>query len=152
MRASEFLIESLDTDIEYKVVDSDRKVFTTTAEIDGSVIVFEAGAGGIPGRWSIVFYQYNQFTGRFTYEKTGSGSELAIFSFVMKSLTEFLSKYKPYVVHFTADKAESSRVRLYSRMIKKYADRLGYTMSDAGQSPAVEKFRLTRKDGEGQYA
>ena len=150
MRASEFLIESLDTNIEYKVVDSDPNLFTTTAEIDGSIIVFEAGAGGISVGWSIGFYQYNQFTGRSTYEKTGSGSELAIFSFVMKSLTEFLSRYKPYVVDFTADKGESSRVKLYSRMIKKYADRLGYTMSDTDRSPKVERFRLTRKDGEGQ--
>ena len=146
MRASEFLIESLDTNIEYKVVNNDPKHFTASAEIDGFVIVFEARRGA-PGHWSIIFYQYNQLSSRVAYGRTGSGSELVVFSFVMKSLTEFLNKYKPSYVYFTAVKAESSRVRLYSRMVKKYADRLGYTMTDPGQSPAVEKFLLTRKDG-----
>lgn len=72
--------------------------------------------------WEIVFHEYDKASGKTTYEKTGSGDEVKVFTFVMNAMREFVKKKKPKRMNFTADMVDESRVGLYKRMIARFGD------------------------------
>jgi hypothetical protein len=90
---------------------------------------------------SITFEKYDAasysvaFSKNFQYDATDEGDAYKIFATVLNTIKRFIAQVKPYEISFLAEKetdaeggADNSRVRLYDRMVKKYADRLGYKL------------------------
>lgn len=73
--------------------------------------------------WDIQFYETPIKQARNNYdnfEKTGSGNEFNVFSFVIECLKKFLADYKPGVVYFTSEKSDANRTGLYAKMLARY--------------------------------
>lgn len=62
------------------------------------------------------------------YEATGYGVEFQVFSVVVKAVVEFVKKYNPSSITFTAK--GRSRQKLYEKMIKAIGLKLGYKLDD----------------------
>jgi hypothetical protein len=86
---------------------------------------------------------------------TGGGDAMRIFATVIEILKDFIKKYNPPVVGFSAFKSvddladnkgnkKGSREKLYLRMVKKFAPKLGYTFSSSTDSKMTD-FELVRK-------
>jgi hypothetical protein len=113
------LDEILNKKIDYEVVRSSGSVFHTQAEINGRTINFGAVEEG-NGEWELEFNEKKN--GRNTYVATGSGGELEVFSMVKASIEEFVQRYHPRVMFFTADKEDgkTTRADLYDRLAKRF--------------------------------
>lgn len=118
------LNELLDRAIPYKVVVSSADKFVTAADIGGREIAV---------RCSKTVYQYNtlwfvefaQVDGnKTTFKATGSGNELQVFSVVVSSIKELVSRYEPDMIRFTASKSEGeigdTRASLYARLAQRF--------------------------------
>lgn len=114
------LNEVLDKKVDYEVVKARGGVFHTQAEINGRIIDFSA-IEEMDGEWEISFGEKNG-TGKTSYGVTGSGGELEVLSMVKDSMLEFVQRYQPERMYFTADKEneKDTRARVYERMIKKF--------------------------------
>lgn len=126
-----FLQELLNSKVKYTVTKETAKVFSTQAEIGGRMIHFEAINDGEQG-WMIDFAEVvtkNDRVGH-NFGRTGSGSELQVFSMIVDSLKEFQARYHPTLITFTADKDGDSdtRAKLYRRLADKYFK--GWTRSE----------------------
>jgi len=69
----------------------------------------------------------------------GTGNQGKVFSTVLDLLKKFAKNIKPQKIAFTAD--EPSRMKLYKRMVTKFAPSLGYKPVATG-----DYFELHRKD------
>jgi hypothetical protein len=66
--------------------------------------------------WDIDFSEKTSQTG-ITFGKTGHGGEMQVFAFVIASIKELISRYKPGAIEFASHKADQNRSKLYQRMI-----------------------------------
>jgi hypothetical protein len=117
------LDELLNSKVPYDVVKEGAGLFKTQAKIGERFITFSASlAEDEENAWDVAFYESKDFWTPYTAARTGSGDELKVFSMVIASFKEFLDRYHPEVISFTADKEGDSDVRakLYSRMAAKY--------------------------------
>lgn len=126
MRANEFITELFDRPLRYSI-DSYGDGHFTVGEIDYDVaftefdkdhveIIFVAGQETEDGRET-------------TTAMTGTGGEFAVFSTVAKIILNKFSTYRPENFKFSANKGESSRVKLYIRLAKILAQKLNYTLN-----------------------
>jgi len=90
-----------------------------------------------------------EFTRGGSSNVTGGGDAFKIFATVMAQLAEYVEKYQPKRVKFTAEKNtyndsnETARIKLYTRLVKKFAAGLGYSFKTSDMSRGVN-FMLTR--------
>jgi hypothetical protein len=63
--------------------------------------------------WAIEFSRGGTMT------VTGHGDELRIFSTIVAIVKEFIQKEKPSAIFFSSDRDETSRMKLYDRMVKR---------------------------------
>jgi hypothetical protein len=76
--------------------------------------------------WRVEFHRNN------SQEVTGEGDSQRVFATVLKAIQQFIKKQQPWMLTFSADKEgysdadKQSRVRLYDRMVKRYAQAWGY--------------------------
>ena len=64
---------------------------------------------------------------------TGEGDEIAIFSTVLDIIDDFVTLKNPEKLFFLADKSKAgrdSRIRLYDRLIRRYAPSIGFKLED----------------------
>lgn len=85
------------------------------------------------GDWSIEFHRNN------SQEVTGEGHAQQVFATVLEAIRQFVKKYKPNTVTFSASKEvdmdadnvekfnPESRAKLYNRLVQRYASAMGYT-------------------------
>ena len=86
-----------------------------------------------------------EFSKNRSYDVTNEGDAYKIFSTVLKVIIEFVKKVQPMSITFGADKetgdpgtkTPTGRVKLYDRMVKKYADKLGYKLNRDEDSSSV---------------
>jgi len=149
MKLSEFsLLESFDSNVQGKLVRATNDSFTTKADIGNRTIVFNAAAY-IPdeartgGEWEIEFTE--KTPGNATYGKSGSGSEMQVFSFVIDSIRELVSRYSPDEIIFGSHKADNNRSSLYKRMAKKIK-LPGYHLADIASDSYTDKFIIVKDD------
>ena len=118
------LDEVLNSQVPYLVVDNEEHLFSTKAHIGNRDIFFSARKDNKDPIWSIQFSEkptsvkansktHNHF------DKTGSGNELQVFSFVTSSIKDFISRYKPTQVNFLSSNADGNRSKLYLRLAKR---------------------------------
>jgi hypothetical protein len=79
------------------------------------------------GTWRVLFSRNNDF------EVTGEGDAQRVFATVLSAIVQFVKKHKPKSVIFSASKDVNtaianpeSRVKLYDRLVQRYASLLGY--------------------------
>jgi len=117
------LQEILNSKVKYTVTKETAKTFATQAEVGGRIIQFTAYNDGEQG-WSIDFAEVVTKSNRTgpVFGRTGSGSELQVFSMIVDSLKELEARYHPTMITFTADKDGDSdtRAKLYRRLADKY--------------------------------
>jgi hypothetical protein len=141
MKASDFLTEAFNSNVKGKVVRRTADVFSTEALIGSRTIKFTASNNH--GNWEVAFHERMPTKG-YTYSKTGSGSELQVFSFVIESLKTFVSIYSPETISFTSDKSDGNRSKLYNRLSKR-VKLPGYHFETDGQfSSGYDVFYIVR--------
>jgi len=147
MRLTEIINEVFNTDVSGRIVRATNDLFTTKAEIAGRTIVFNAsmyeiGMGVNPEVvWEIEFTE--RTPGNATYGKSGSGGELQVFSFVIESIKELISRYKPDKISFSSSKSDGNRTSLYKRMAKRI-NIPGYTLSSVMSAGADDLFTIIK--------
>jgi hypothetical protein len=102
--------------------------------------------------WMIEFYRNN------SQEVTGEGDAQKVFSTVLVAIQQFIKKYKPLKIYFSASKEmdpsinygpddvvpnPESRAKLYDRMVLRYAKSWGYKFFRADNGDLV-MYQLSR--------
>jgi hypothetical protein len=147
MRLYELIIfESFDSDVSGRIVRATADHFTIETELAGRKIVFNA-AVNIPdevrrdGDWEIEFIEKKGT--KVTYGKTGSGSEMQVFSFVIACIKELTARYHPASISFDSHKKDMNRSKLYQRMVQKIKIP-GYHPLEKSQTDTTDTFRIVR--------
>lgn len=144
MKAKDFISEVFNSDVKGQLVRATNDLFATRAEIGGRTITFSGSkydANNGLETWEVAFMESTP--GNFTYGKSGSGQELQVFSFIIESLKELVSRYSPEVIEFTSDKADGNRSSLYKRM----ATRIkipGYHLAPVDSVGPSDYFRIVK--------
>ena len=99
--------------------------------------------------WMVEFYRNN------SQEVTGEGDAQKVFSTVLTAIQQFIKKYKPLKIYFSASKEvdmdadnvekfnPESRAKLYDRMVLRYAKSWGYKFFRADNGDLV-MYQLSR--------
>lgn len=104
--------------------------------------------------FDVSFYRGN------STETTGEGDAFKVFATVMSAIKQFIMQYRrdsedgksPYMITFSASKAQGdapggnaqSRAKLYDRMVKRFANQMGYKVYVEDYEVSQE-YELTRK-------
>jgi hypothetical protein len=127
-------------------------VFEVTKQIGGREITFTVEKD-LGVRYVISFSEDSEQTEsgeKSNHGLTGSGNEIEVMSFVMACMREFIQKFNPKAMEFSAFKTEQSRVQLYKRMIKRFANDFDTQEVEKAWQGRVgyesTVFLLTRKD------
>ena len=78
-------------------------------------------------KWEVSFAVDDEFS------VTGEGDEIKVFSTVLDIISDVIQTKEPEELNFTAEKtldSSSSRIRLYNRLIKRFAVSHGYRLTD----------------------
>ena len=133
----------------FEVFDSPYSAELGRADSDGDYEVEVTLPDG--SRLHILFERFSasnyiaQFSKNRSYDVTNEGDAYKIFSTVLKVIIEFVKKVQPNEISFGADKetgdpgnkTTTGRVKLYDRIVKKYADTLGYKLERDEDSSSV---------------
>jgi hypothetical protein len=127
VKIKDIITEVLDTKLNWNYSShktGKQTIHEFVTEVDGSKIKLT-----IDDEPGVVAEVYFERDGRMN--ATGQGSASVIFGAVLNKLVEWLNEQpaKPRQIYFTAQNPEKadSREGLYDKMIKRYADKLGYT-------------------------
>ena len=90
--------------------------------------------------WSVIFSDEGLFDG---IGITNKGDQFRVFATVFDVIGKFLKKVKP--ASFTFAAKEESRNKLYSMMIKRYANKFGYKLDGTYDSTHGLEYILVRK-------
>lgn len=134
MRFKEFISEALDSKVDYKVMRATARMFRTRATIGSRDVVFTADTQG-SGLWEVDFKEINDTDS--TFQATGSGEELKVFAMVDASLKEFVARYAPEKIMFSAkeENAKNTREKVYTRLMT----RLGYKLHSRSDTKTAVK-------------
>jgi len=96
-----------------------------------------------PGTWEVIFSVDSEHavTGE------GDGDEMRIFSTVLDIISDFIKNKDPEQLHFTAEKtpdSSNSRIRLYNRLIKRFASSRGYKLKDKDDFGSKVSYTLVK--------
>jgi len=144
MKIIEIINEVFDSDVNGKIIRATNDLFTTEAAIGNRRIVFNASMfedNNGTEIWEIEFTE--RVRGVMTYDKTGSGNEMQVFSFVIASIKELISRYKPAQIEFSSHKEDGNRSNLYRRMINKIKIP-GYHSGETLTDKYTDIFRIIR--------
>jgi hypothetical protein len=122
MRAQEFVAEAFDQPYKGKWEKSDYGDVDVLAKLpDGTNLSIMFNHEG-DNEWQVEFYRDN------SQEVTGQGDAQRIFATVLAAIQEFVKKYQPDVIKFSAEKSNDSdsRSSLYDRLVSRFAQQLGY--------------------------
>jgi hypothetical protein len=89
----------------------------------------------VPVRANVTDIEFSKMD---SYETTGQGDEVAVFSTVMKAIRKYLEGYQPKIVVFSG-KGEG-RGKLYQKLIQRFASQFGYQQFDINKlSPQAQQ-------------
>ena len=116
-------------------------------------IIFEPHRDNKDGSvaWEVEFWR-NEYQ-----DITGEGDQFRVFATVLQAINEFVAKYKPINLSFTATKKvepwqkSMSRANLYDRLVQRYARASGYRAfrADTGNNVHYELVRINKDVSEG---
>ena len=96
----------------------------------------------VPSTWSVVFYLDDKRKDGLSthFDDTGTGDSIRVFSTVLAVLKDFIKKFNPHFIEFTAD---AKREKIYNKVLR-YVK--GYTLEKEKDPYDGEmKFTLTKK-------
>jgi hypothetical protein len=107
------------------VRDRNHGMFEIEKKIGDRVIRFVAHQDRIT--WEVLFSELTDDVWADGEQKvktdlTGSGNEVEVFQFVLNCFRSLIKEHNPKRMEFSAKKSEESRVKLYRRMVKRFAD------------------------------
>lgn len=141
--AESLLSEVFTAGTEVNVVKARPELFATrSAVLNNRVVVFMA-AQDDPETWTIDFHEKGPKG--VTYKKSGSGKEIEVFNFIIKSVQEFITRYHPEHVSFSSDKSDENRTDLYRRMvarISRFAP--GYQLTSVDDRGSYDYFLISK--------
>lgn len=141
------LQEALNSKVDYRVVANTEELFKTEAIIGERKIVFEAYLDNPDDElWDVSFVETTKDNKSMSFDTTGSGNELEVFSMIRSSMEELVKEKNPRKIKFTAWKRDNAtRANLYERMLRRFAaDRFDIERGSIDRNEDV--FILTRKD------
>jgi len=147
MKATELINEVFDSDVKGRVIKAGPNFFATSADIGDRTIIFNASIYGHSGSnvWEIDFIEKTAKGP--TYGKSGSGNEMQVFSFVIESLKELVSRYAPAAIVFNSHKADGNRSKLYIRMLSRVSQVLpGYKAAGVSSTDSSDTFTIAKDD------
>ena len=130
---------------EITVVKAKPDLFATrSAVLNNRVVVFMA-AQDDPETWTIDFHEKGPKG--VTYKKSGSGKEVDVFNFIIKSVQEFVSRYQPENVSFSSEKSDQNRTNLYKRMVARI-NRIapGYQLASVTDRGSYDYFLISKSN------
>lgn len=144
MKVKDIIGESFDSDVDGKIVIAGPSYFHTKADIGSRTILFSAATSPAGDNyWEIEFLETTKKGQTFT--KSGSGNEMQVFSFVIESIKEFVSRYHPDVITFNSHKADQNRSKLYARMMKRVPSVLpGYRAAPVSSTYSSDTFTIVK--------
>lgn len=139
------ITESLDSSVQGRLVRATNDMYTTEATIGARKIIFDGQSYNEDGRtvWEIAFTE--KTPGRTTTAKTGSGNEMQVFSFVIESIKDMISRYHPDEIQFSSSKTDENRTGLYKRLISRI-NLPGYALGGISASSSDDIFIIVRND------
>jgi hypothetical protein len=162
MRAAEFLNESFDSNVPITVMIQNRIEYQTSTIISDRKLIFNAAWHGKHSTWQIAFAEVvdkkygpierigaamsgdkSKTYKDISFDITGSGGQMAVFSFVISSIKQFVNLYHPRVFFFEAKK-QGARADLYSRMVSRIKIP-GYELTDIGKEDTNTKYFVIKQ-------
>lgn len=139
------LFEIASTDVPVQVTANYDEKFETTALIGDRTILFVANLEvESKNQWDVFFKEKlkvpDEHWGIWSYDKTGSGEEFKVTSFVISSLRAFVKEKNPSIFEFIASKTEGSRAKIYEKAMKRFFP--SFTI-ERREVRSYEIFRLT---------
>ena len=107
------------------VKDTDKIIKYRSSIDDKDLLVFFYRRGS--NKWEVAFAVDQEFSA------TGEGDEIKVFSTVLDIISDVIQTKEPEELNFAAEKSldsSSSRIRLYNRLIKRFARDHGYRLTD----------------------
>lgn len=91
-----------------------------------------------------------KFSRNYSMEITGGGDQFGIFATVLDIMRDFVQKMNPRVITFSAEKEDqrtksNSRPKLYSAMVRKFANQNGYDSKEKSQYDDYVDYVLIKK-------
>lgn len=133
------LDEILKSAVAYDVKAENQYTFKTSSHIGDREITFSAHYEDGEDYWEIVFEEITKHGS--TYASTGNGHEFRVLAMVRASIAEFVDRYHPRVIHFSAESV--TRGNVYRKMV---APVLKNYEAYEQQSGNYVLFTYTRKD------
>lgn len=115
-------LELFDRQISFDVITMTDTVYEAVATVNDRSIRF-AGTDSRRNFWIVEFVE--ETAKGVTHKLTGSGGEFEVFGVVKKMMDDFISKYDPKEIRFSASKKDASRAKLYASLLKRYVPK-GY--------------------------
>lgn len=138
--------EVLDNPYTFTMHAGDFGDYDFSAELDdGTMLHIEITREKSPESWSVQFHRDN------TQDISGAGDAFRIFATVMAVIEQFIGMEEPRRISFLVEKIEAdrdaaSRIKLYNRLVQRYASNWGYDakIQDSHNGRNVS-YVLTRK-------
>ena len=141
-KQAQFVTETFDQPYPWKWSDHDIRQRMWTASFADVVVIFSVDGAG---EWGVSFNRDG------SQAVTGEGDQFKIFATVLDIAKDFINLKRPKSIQFTAHKEEtettSSRTKLYSAMVKRFANSLGYDSQEKPFNDFVV-YVLTKKQDE----
>ena len=113
--------ESLDNPYPITWARGDFDDYDATAKLDdGTPLNIMFNFNDLLNTWIVLFDRDN------TYEITNTGDASRIFATVVAATREFIAQEHPDRLSFHAEKNELSRIKLYNKLVQRYAEPWGY--------------------------
>jgi hypothetical protein len=156
MKAQEFILEAFDQPYPLRWEKGDHGDVDALATLsDGTYLsIMFNNQQGDEGEEvvQVEFYRNN------SQEVTGEGDAMRVFATVLTAIQQYIKKYKPARLSFSArkeveqDQNSESRSKLYDRMVQRYSKSWGYRAfrADNGDLVIYELSRLTPRVTESQ--
>ena len=135
--------ESFDSRANMRVLRADPDGYLVQAEIGGRKIRFIASIY-IDDDKKIASIEFSENKGKgFTHDKTGSGSQMQVFSFIIECIKDVIIDYNPDEISFSAEKKDENRGRLYQKLANKIP---GFTLKSIQDGRFDKLYTYYRKN------
>ena len=145
------LIEAFNGKIEYEVVKADNHKFITRQQIGNRDIVF-FGDITSEGNANIEFAEMpvgtspKDYHKNGTYALTGSGNEVKVFTMISHSIKEFVSRYEPNSIYFSAERdGNGKRPSVYEKILNRILPQYEIIKYDPSVHGSAIHFTLYKK-------
>lgn len=143
LKFSQYIAEAFDKPYKVTLKKEASDMYMSKVKLpDGSdlVILFTSVEFDDDPLWNIVFDRNG------STDVTGEGDQMRVFATVLDATKKFIKKEKPAQVRFSASKEKGvSRTNLYKRLINRFADSLGYKVSEISSDKDDDVFYLEKK-------